>query len=176
MNSDKSLNLSNLHKKILGEKSLKIFYCFCSTLFIFSNIYYKTNYILYMQYFYITQNSTLPTLRMELIEDGRHTFGKFHECIQGAEITFTMVNVDTNVTKVAKNKAYIKLRENDDCTEQYLICYDWKKHDTKEAGTFKGTFEITFDASVKNDSYTYPSGVLNMPIREELYILIRPTK
>ena len=69
-------------------------------------------YILYMQYFYITQNSTLPTLRMELIEDGRHTFGKFHECIQGAEITFTMVNVDTNVTKVAKNKAYIKLREN----------------------------------------------------------------
>lgn len=129
-----------------------------------------------MQYFYITQNSTLPTLRMELMEDGRHTFGKFHECIQGAEITFTMVNVDTNVTKVAKNKAYIKLRENDDCTEQYLICYDWKKHDTKEAGTFKGTFEITFDASVKNDSYTYPSGVLNMPIREELYILIRPTK
>jgi hypothetical protein len=84
-----------------------------------------------------------------------------------------MVNVDTNVTKVAKNKAYIKLRENDDCTEQYLICYDWKKHDTKEAGTFKGTFEITFDPSVKNDVYTYPNGILNMPIREELIIVIR---
>ena len=55
-----------------------------------------------MQYFYIKQGSTLPTIRMELIEDGRHDFHKFHECIQGADITFTMVNIDTNVTKVAK--------------------------------------------------------------------------
>lgn len=127
-----------------------------------------------MQYFYIKQNSTLPRIQMELIEDGRHTFNKFHECIQNADITFTMVNVDTNVTKVAKNKAYIKLRENDDCTENYIICYDWKARDTKEAGAFKGTFEITFDPSIKNDEYTYPSGILNMPIREELMIVILP--
>lgn len=125
------------------------------------------------QFFYIKQGSTLPRIQMELIEDGRHDFNKFYECIQSAEITFTMVNIDTNVTKVAKNKAYIKLRENDDCTEQYVICYDWKARDTKEAGTFKGTFEITFDPSIKNDSYTYPSGVLNMPIRESLYIIIQ---
>lgn len=125
------------------------------------------------QFFYIKQGSTLPRIQMELIEDGRHTYRKFHECIQSAEITFTMVNIDTNVTKVAKNKAYIKLRENDDCTEQYVICYDWKARDTKEAGTFKGTFEITFDPNIKNDSYTYPSGVLNMPIRESLYIIIQ---
>ena len=126
-----------------------------------------------MQYFYIKQNSTLPTLRMELIEDGRHTFDKFHECIQAADITFTMVNVDTNVTKVARAKAYITLREGDDCSENYLICYDWKKHDTKECGTYKGTFEITFDDSIKNDSYSYPSGILNMPIREDLYIVVK---
>jgi hypothetical protein len=126
------------------------------------------------QYFYITQNSTLPTLRMELIEDGRHDFMKFHDAIQSATITFTMVNVDTNVTKVAKNKAYIKLREGDDCTEQYVICYDWKARDTKECGTFKCTFEINFDASLKSDEYTYPMGVLNMPIREPLYVVILP--
>lgn len=125
-----------------------------------------------MQYFYIKQGSTLPTLRMELIEDGRHDFHKFHECIQAATITFTMVNVDTNVTKVAKGKAYIKLREIDSCEEQYVICYDWKKHDTKEAGTYKGTFEIEFDSTIKNDSYTYPIGTLNMPIREDLTIVI----
>jgi hypothetical protein len=113
---------------------------------------------------------------MELIEDGRHNFNKFHEAIQGATITFTMVNVDTNVTKVAKGKAYIKLREGDDCTENYVICYDWKERDTKEAGTYKGVFEIVFDSSLKNDEYTYPSGILNMPIREELMIVIRPIK
>ena len=126
------------------------------------------------QFFYIKQNATLPTLRMELIEDGRNTFNKFHECIQNANVTFTMVNIDTNVTKVAKNKAYIKLREDDNCTENYLICYDWKKHDTKENGTFKGTFEITFDSDIKNDLYEYPNGILNMPIREELTIVILP--
>jgi len=127
-----------------------------------------------MQFFYIKQGSTLPRLVMELIEDGRHDFNKFHECIQAADITFTMVNIDTNVTKVAKGKAYIKLRENDDCTEQYVICYDWKAHDTKEAGSYKGTFEITFNSNIKNDSYAYPSGVLIAPIREELLITILP--
>ena len=129
-----------------------------------------------MQYFFIKQGSTLPTLRMELIEDGKHTYHKFHECIQSADITFTMVNIDTNVTKVAKGKAYIKLRENDDCTEQYVICYDWKAHDTKEAGSYEGTFEINFSGNLKNDEYTYPSGLLNMPIRESLLITILPTK
>ena len=125
------------------------------------------------QFFYIKQGSTLPRIQMELIEDGRHDYNKLWECIQGADITFTMVNIDTNVTKVAKSKAYIKLRENDDCTEQYVICYDWKAHDTKEAGSYKGTFEITFNANIKNDSYTYPSGILKMPIREELIVVIR---
>lgn len=124
--------------------------------------------------FYIKQNSTLPTLKMELIDDGRYSFRKFHECIQAAEITFTMVNADTKITKVANGKCYLKLREGDVCTEQYVICYDWKKHDTKECGTYKGTFEITFDPTLKNESYEYPNGILNMPIREELTIVILP--
>ena len=126
--------------------------------------------------FFLRQNSTLPTLRMELIYDGRHDFmkNKLHECLQGADITFTMVNVETNVTKVAKAKAYIKLREGDDCTEQYVICYDWKARDTKEAGTFKGTFEIDFSPLIKNDNYDYPSGLMLTPIREDLYISILP--
>ena len=126
------------------------------------------------QFFFIKQGSTLPSLRMELIEDGRHDYNKLWECIQNADITFTMVNADTNVTKVAKAKAYIKLRENDDCTEQYVICYDWKARDTKEAGTYIGTFEITFNGDIKNDEYTYPSGVLLTPIREQLMITILP--
>lgn len=125
-----------------------------------------------MQYVYLTQNSTLPRIQMELIEDGRHDFGKFSEAIQGATITFSMVNVDTNVTKIANEKAYIRLREGDDCTENYIICYDWKKRDTRECGTFKGTFEITFEP-IKSDEHDIPSGILNMPIREDLYIVIK---
>lgn len=121
--------------------------------------------------FYIRQNSVLPTLRMELIEDGRHDFNKFHELIQNSTITFTMTNKDTGVVKVAKAPAYIKLREGGGCVDQYVICFDWRKHDTKEKGVFKGLFEINF-GEVKNDEYTYPTGNLIMPIREELNITI----
>lgn len=126
-----------------------------------------------MQEFYINQNSTLPILRMELIEDGRHDFNKFHEAIQNADITFTMVNLDTGVTKVAKEPCYILKKEGNGCVEQYVICYNWKERDTKEAGVFKGTFTINFSGKIKNDNYTYPSGKLVMPIREEIYITIR---
>ena len=127
-----------------------------------------------MQYFHIKQNATLPRIQMELIEDGRHDYHKIFEALQGADITFTMINIDTNVTKVAKAKAYIKLRENDDCTEQYVICYDWKERDTKEAGSYKGIFDINFGGNIKNDLYTYPNGLLTMPIREELVVIVLP--
>lgn len=126
-----------------------------------------------MEYFYIRQNSTLPTLRMELIEDGRHDFRKFYESVQNCTITFTMVNVDTKITKIAKAPCYIKLKEDDGCVEKYVICYDWKPRDTKEAGTFKGTFELTF-GEIKSDETEYPTGNLNMPIRETLNIVILP--
>ena len=106
-----------------------------------------------MQYFYIRQNSTLPTLRMDLIEDGRHDFRKFHDSNQTSTITFTMVNVDTKITKVAKAPCYIKMKEDDGCVEKYVICYDWKQRDTKESGTFKGTFEINF-GKIKSDDTT----------------------
>lgn len=126
-----------------------------------------------MQYFYIRQNSTLPTLRMELIEDGRHDYRKFYDSIQNCSITFTMVNIDTNITKVAKAPCYIKLKEDGGCVEKYVICYDWKERDTKDVGTYKGTFDITFNP-IKSDETEYPTGKLIMPIREELTIIILP--
>lgn len=126
-----------------------------------------------MEYFYIRQNSTLPTLRMELIEDGRHDFRKFYESVQNCTITFTMVNVDTKITKIAKAPCYIKLKEDDGCVDKYVICYDWKPRDTKETGTFKGTFELTF-GEIKSDETEYPTGNLNIPIREDLTIVILP--
>lgn len=125
-----------------------------------------------MQEFFIRKDSVLPTLRMELIEDGRHDYNKFHELIQNSTITFTMVNRETGVTKVAKMPAYIKARENGGCVEQYVICYDWKKHDTKEEGNYLGEFNIEF-GELKNDEYDYPKGNLIVPIREELLITIR---
>lgn len=123
--------------------------------------------------FFINQYSTLPQLRMELINDGRSDFKKFWEVIQNATITFTMTNVDTSVIKISNAPCYIKLRENGGCEEQYIICYDWKPRDTKEKGTFEGEFQITFNDDITSETTTYPSGDLLMPIREKLIIVIQ---
>lgn len=125
-----------------------------------------------LQTFYIKQGSALPTLRMELINDGLSDFRKFHQAIQNSEITFTMVNDDTGITKISNAPAYIKIREGNECFEEYLICYDWKKRDTNEAGNYTGTFNITFGNIKNDDGTTYPTGLLIMPIRESLRIVI----
>jgi hypothetical protein len=125
-----------------------------------------------MQEFYINKDSLLPTLRIELIEDGRHDYNKMYEMLQNSSITFTMVNRDTGVTKIAKAPAYIKAREDGGCVEQYVICYDWKKRDINEEGNYIGKFNIEF-GDIKNDEYTYPSGNLIVPIREDLLIVVK---
>ena len=50
-----------------------------------------------MQLFYLNQHSTLPTLRVELILDGRFEFFKartFNNAIQNADVTFSMTDED----------------------------------------------------------------------------------
>jgi hypothetical protein len=126
-----------------------------------------------MQTFIINQNSVLPTLCMDLLYDGRSDFNKFYDAIQDSTITFTMTNIDTNIVKVANAPCYIKLRENEGCTEQYIICYDWKPRDTKEKGSYEGVFTIHFNGNLNGESISFPSGDLIVPIREKLIITIQ---
>ena len=126
-----------------------------------------------MQQFFINQNSELPILSIDLIYDGRSDFNKLWDAIQDSEITFTMTNIDSNIIKIANAPCYIKLKENDGCVERYSICYNWKKRDTKEKGTYEGVFNIHFNGNIKNEKITYPNGDLVMPIREKLLIIIQ---
>lgn len=124
------------------------------------------------QEFYINKNSILPRLRMELINDGRHTFNKFHEAIQNSTVTFTMTNVDNGVIKIANAKAKAVPRENGSCVEEFVIEYEWKERDTKQPGIYNGKFKINFNSDIVNGSLNYPSGELIMPIQDELFIYI----
>lgn len=125
------------------------------------------------QQFYINQFSELPILRLQLINDGRHDFKKFHEAIENASITFTMTNTDTGVIKIANEEAYIAEREVEGCDTEYLICYKWKPRDTKEKGVYEGIFNIHFNGNLTSEYTTYPKGDLIVPIREKLIIIIR---
>ena len=124
------------------------------------------------QIFHIKQYSELPTLRLELINDGRNDYRKAFDALENASITFTMVNTDTGVIKVANEPAFIVEKENDGCEKEYVICYKWKPRDTKEKGVYEGVFNIRFDGTLTSEYTTYPKGDLIVPIREKLIITI----
>ncbi len=112
--------------------------------------------------FYINQHSILPVLKLELINDGRNNFHHFYENIQNATITFTMVDIENGMTKVAKQPASIFFdTTTSEYCEEYLIGYVWKPRDTAKVGTYRGQFEIDFEDG---------TGPLIVPIKEELYI------
>lgn len=126
-----------------------------------------------MQEFIINKDSLLPTLRMELIYNGRSDYHKFWDAIQDATITFTMINVDTKIIKIANAPCYIKRQEECGCAPQYIICYEWNRRDTKERGVFEGVFNIQFHGNISSETVEYPTGNLIMPIKEKLIIHIR---
>jgi hypothetical protein len=116
--------------------------------------------------FFINKKSTLPKLKMELINDGRNDFRDFHDKIQNATIKFTMWDVTNNSKKIANSDATIELKPDDcilDCDPEYYIVYEWEERDTKKSGRYKGQFTITFLDG---------SGTLITPTREELFINI----
>jgi hypothetical protein len=117
--------------------------------------------------FFINKNSTLPHLKMELVNDGRNDFRKFFEKIQNATIQFNMYDVKTNLKRIAKSSADIELK-CESCgiggdEAEYYIVYKWVVRDTTKAGKFNGEFVITFLDG---------TGTLIAPIREELFITI----
>jgi hypothetical protein len=118
-----------------------------------------------MQEFYINKDATLPLLKMELINDGRYDYNKFHEMIQNSSISFTMTNNETGVIKVANNTSGISLQLKDGCSEEYYICYKWDPKDTRTKGKFNGKFTIIFGD-------VFGGGKLIVPIQEELVIYV----
>lgn len=126
-----------------------------------------------MQHFYINQYSTLPLLKVELIHDGRHEFNKFYDMIQDCKITFTMINKQTNVMKIASAPAYIQLKEHQGCQEEYLICYDWKERDVKEKGVYDAYFTLDFKGNITSETTTFDNGKLILPIEEKIEVIIK---
>ncbi len=113
--------------------------------------------------FFINKSSTLPVLKLELIQDGRNDFERFFELIQNANIYFTMTNVITGVKKIAKRTAGTQLvLPESTCTgEEYYITYQFSARETSEAGRYVGQFQIEFLDG---------TGTLIVPIRESLYV------
>lgn len=128
------------------------------------------------QEFYIINGSTVPYLRMELINDGRTDFLKndiINKSLQDAKVTFSMKNIDNGILKVSNAPCDIVLAKTDGCEEKYVIEYRWKERDTKDRGVYKGWFTIIFNGNITEYGVDFPKGKLKMPISEDLYIYIK---
>lgn len=114
--------------------------------------------------FFINKNATLPLLKMELIQDGRHDFRNFHELIQNADIYFSMTNIENGQKKICRQPAGCAIKP-DTCgeEEEYYLVYQFSERETNKAGIYRGQFEIEFLDG---------SGTLIVPIREELIVYV----
>jgi len=111
--------------------------------------------------FYIKKGSTLPILKLELINDGRTDYGKFYEDLQNSTITFSMRNKETKALKIGNKTASTYLLNNNLDNEEYLIGYQFTEKDTNTVGVYEGNFTIAFNNN---------QGTLEMPIQDKLYI------
>ena len=123
-----------------------------------------------MQEFYINKNSTLPFLKMELINNGRDDFDYFYQLIQDSTITFTMVHSETGVVKISNSSNVFVSPKEDTCDDEYFIYYKWDQRDTKLNGKYYGKFTITIG---DNLNPMYSGKKLIVPIQEELIIYIQ---
>jgi hypothetical protein len=114
--------------------------------------------------FSINKGATLNVLKMELINDGRNDFQKFHEKVQNANIYFTMTDVITGVKRIAKKPTTIEQVEPTNCVgDEFYLIYQFTERDTAVGGRYVGQFEIEF---------LDDSGTLIVPIKETLMINI----
>lgn len=125
-----------------------------------------------MKQFNINKCATLPYLEIEPIMNGRNSFAKLYEAIQGADVTFSMKNIDNGIWKVANAKAYIVDCTEQGCEDRFKIQYRWNKRDTKDCGRFLAQFKITFSDDIVSGDSIFPKGELIVPIAEDIIVNI----
>jgi hypothetical protein len=114
------------------------------------------------QNFFIRKNSSLPLLKLKVINDGRKTYRSIYDRLENAAITFSMID-DMGNYKVFNKQALLLPVDKEICPEdgEYYLGYKFDIKDTNTAGVFKAEFKIDF----LDDGCT-----LVVPIREDLYV------
>lgn len=114
--------------------------------------------------FFIAKNSTLPLLKMQVVQDGRSDFQNFSELISTSKILFSMNDVYTGRPKISSKRAGFvhKTFVNPDTPVEYYIYYQFTKRDTNTVSRYEGQFLLSNE-----------QGVLILPLRERLFINVQ---
>ena len=113
--------------------------------------------------FFITQNSTLPILKMELDFGGKSSIEDLNAFITDSSIYFSMRSVVDGNFKILNKKAGFtnKVFIEPNSKPEYYVYYMFNSRDTNTVGRFEGEFLFKLD-----------EGNIILPIKEKLYINI----
>ena len=113
--------------------------------------------------FFITQNSTLPLLKMEFDFDGKSSLEDFNSILETSSILFSMKDVENGNLKISNKRAGFtnKIFTEPNAKTEYYIYYQFSTFDTKRVGRYEGEFTIISD-----------NGTVILPIKDKLFINI----
>lgn len=114
--------------------------------------------------FYIKKNATLPLLKLQVVKNGRLDYNNFMSLIEQSALFFSMIDIETGVTKIISRPAGFVEKTNVDpnAEKEYYLYYQFQNRDTNRVGRYEGQFMLRSD-----------DGVLILPIREKLYINVQ---
>ena len=113
--------------------------------------------------FFITQNSTLPVIKMEFDFNGKSSIEDFNSILENSTIFFSMKNVENGNPKIINKKGGFtnKTFVEPNAKTEYYLYYKFSLFDTNKIGRYVGEFSLISD-----------EGTLLLPIKEKLYINI----
>ena len=114
------------------------------------------------QHFFIKKDSTLPIIKMKVVNDGRFDYKKIFDRLENAAVTFSMVD-EKGIPRVYNQQGLLIAVDKENCIEdeEFYIGYQFKLKDTKKVGCYKAEFILDF----LDDGAS-----LIVPIRQDLFV------
>ena len=111
--------------------------------------------------FFITQNSTLPILKMELDFNGKSSEEDLNSILEKSTIFFSMKNVENGNPKIINKRGGFtnNVFVEPNAKVEYYIFYKFSLFDTNKIGRYEGEFTLISE-----------DGTLIIPIKDKLYI------
>jgi hypothetical protein len=117
--------------------------------------------------FFIKKDSTLPELEYHLTQQLREQYSITDEMLQNVAVTFSMIDADTGLYRIANVPAsieYNRLRPQYPNNYLYTLVYRFKLVNTSKPGRYLGEFKLDFLGQ--------NCGKLTIPTTNQINILI----
>ena len=121
--------------------------------------------------FFIKKDSTLPELKFHLTQKVREEYGITKEMLENVAVTFSMIDADTGLYRIANVPAtieYMVLRPQYPNNFIYALIYSFKLAQTSKPGRFLGEFCLDFIPSGNDGG----CGKIKLPVDGQINIII----